>query len=138
EKEFLTTIAGGEVEPVFTLDNRANPLIEVLLTRQTTTNMPISRVQQVPTNVALAQAFNQLNINYLTIVPLIAAGKTTGIMVLGYYDPHDMELPRAQQILASFGSQAATALDYSRLITNLRQREEEALGERAFRQMIID
>ncbi|MEP6986602.1 MAG: GAF domain-containing protein, partial [Chloroflexota bacterium] len=79
-----------------------------------------------------------LRLNYLTVVPLTAAGKTPGVMVLGDLQPHDMETPRARQILTSLGTQAAIALDYSRLISDLTQRENDMRREQAFRQMILD
>ncbi len=66
-------------------------------------------------------------------------------MVLGFYQPHDMETPRAHQTLSAFASQAATALDYARLVQRLQNGNENgydaehiAKRERAFRQMILD
>ena len=138
EEAFLSTISGDDSLPLYSLDMKDNPLIDTLITRRIATNLPVQRLQQSATTEPLYQACQRLHIGYLTIVPLIAAGKTVGVMAMGYHQPHDMETPRAHQALSSFGSQAATALDYARLITNLRQREEEADNERAFRQMILD
>lgn len=134
EAEFITAAANGHDKPVFSLQDATNPLVEVLVTRQISSNLPISRLS----DESIRRACEQLNLSYLTVIPLIAAGKTAGVMALGYYQPHDMETPRAHQILSSFGSQAATALNYSRLIADLRLREQEAQREQAFRQMILD
>jgi PAS domain S-box-containing protein len=138
EADFLSTAADGAATPQFLLDDLSNPLVETLITRQTITNFPTQRLNAKPATQPLFRATEQLQVSYLTIIPLIAAGRTTGIMTLGYYQPYDMETPRAHQILSAFGSQAATALDYARLMTDLRRREEEAQAERAFRQMILD
>ena len=139
EAEFLLNAASQTGEaPEFSLDDRNNPLVEALVNRQASINVPNQRLQDSPSTIELQQAADKLKINYLTIVPLIAAGKSVGLMVLGFYQPHDMESPRAHHILSAFGSQAATALDYARLLGDLRPRENEAMRERAFRQMILD
>lgn len=138
EADFLLTAANGRAAPEFSLEDSGNPLIETLVTRQIATNIPTRRLDASDTTRPVFHAAEQLHVQYFTIVPLIAAGHTTGVMVLGYYQPHDMETPRAHQILSAFGSQAATALDYSRLMSDLHRREEEAQQERSFRQMILD
>ena len=138
EAAFLKTAANERDIPQYTLEDSANPLVQTLITRQTAINFPVRRLSESPTTLPLYRAVEQLHVQYLTVVPLIAAGRTVGVMVLGYYQPHDMETPRAHQILSAFGSQAATALDYARLIADLHHREEEAQQERAFRQMILD
>ncbi|MBZ0303844.1 MAG: GAF domain-containing protein, partial [Anaerolineae bacterium] len=138
ESDFIVTAAGTNPVPEYSLEDVDNPLIEALITRQTTTNIGTRRFEHLESTQPLAQAAEQLHIQYVTLVPLNAAGRTAGVMMLGYYQPHDMETPRAHQILSTFGSQAATALDYARLMADLRRREEEAQDERAFRQMILD
>lgn len=138
EANFLQAASNGHDLPEFSLEDTSNPLVETLITRQIATNVPTRIFSEAETTQPIFMAAEQMHIQYFTIVPLIAAGRTTGVMVLGYYQPHDMETPRAHQILSAFGSQAATALDYSRLMTDLHRREEEAQQERAFRQMILD
>ncbi len=138
EALFLSTATGEHGNLEFALDDTNNPLVEALVIRQTAINVSTIRLKEATATSQLYQATEQLNINYITLVPLIAAGKIIGLMVLGYYQPQDMETPRAQQILSSFGSQAATALDYSRLITDLHQREAESQNDQTFRQMILD
>jgi PAS domain S-box-containing protein len=138
EADFLLAASNGHDTPQFSLEDTGNPLVETLITRQITTNLPTRSLNNTDTTRPIFEAAERMHIQYFTIVPLIAAGRTTGVMVLGYYQPHDMETPRAHQILSAFGSQAATALDYSRLMADLHRREEEAQQERAFRQMILD
>ena len=138
ESDFLLAASNGHHAPEFSLEDTSNPLIETLITRQIATNISTRSFDQMDSTRPVFVAAEQMHIQYFTIVPLIAAGRTTGVMVLGYYQPHDMETPRAHQILSAFGTQAATALDYSRLMTDLHRREEEAQQERAFRQMILD
>jgi PAS domain S-box-containing protein len=138
EAEFLLAASNGHDTTEFSLEDTGNPFVETLITRQIATNISTRRLETSDSTRPIFQAAEQLQVQYFTIVPLIAAGRTTGVMVLGYYQPHDMETPRAHQILSAFGSQAATALDYSRLMTDLHRREEEAQQERGFRQMILD
>lgn len=138
EADFLLAASNGHASPQFSLEETSSPFVETLVTRQIAVNIPTRSLSESEATRPIYEAAEKLHIQYLTIVPLIAAGRTTGIMVLGYYQPHDMETPRAHQILSAFGSQAATALDYARLMTDLHRREEEAQQERGFRQMILD
>lgn len=138
ESDFLLAAGGGQSLPRFPISDGKNPLCMAFITRQTLVNQPIERLDDSESARPLAQAARSLRIAYLTIVPLTAAGKTSGVMVLGSLQPHNMELSRAQQILSSLGSQAAIALDYSRLILNLTQRERDMEREQAFREMMLD
>ncbi|MBI5669062.1 MAG: GAF domain-containing protein [Chloroflexi bacterium] len=138
ETDFLLTAGEGQAGPRFPITDSQNPLCVAFISRQTLINQPIDRLDATPSTRLLAQAARDLRINYLTIVPLTAAGKTSGVMALGSLQPHNMDLSRAQQILSSLGSQAAIALDYSRLILNLTQREQDMEREQAFREMMLD
>lgn len=138
ESDFLRTASNGDSIPRFAIQDSENPLCAALVTRQTLVNLSVERLEERPATRLLAQAARSLRVAYLTIVPLTAAGKTAGVMVLGSLHPHGMESPRSHQILASLGSQAAIALDYSRLIFNLTQREQEMEREQSFREMILD
>ena len=138
EASFLKTATGEIGSLDFALDDTENLLVQALVNRQTAINISTLRLKDTPATSQLYEATEQLNINYVTLVPLSAAGKVIGLMVLGYYQPQDTETPRAQQILSSFGSQAATALDYARLMTDLHERESESESDQTFRQMILD
>lgn len=138
ESDFLSKAGVDHAQPRFSLDDTTNPLCSTLLTRKTVVNLPTKRLQESPSTAALFTATEQLHLTYVTIVPLIAAGKIAGVMVLGSHQPYDMESSRAQQILSSFASQAAIALDYSRLSGDLSRREAERRNEQTFRQMILD
>jgi PAS domain S-box-containing protein len=138
ENDFLTAAGNGNPIPSFSLDDTNNPFCSALLTRQTVANLPAASLKDNFSTQHLFKAAEMLRLNYLTIVPLTAAGKTPGVMVLGSPQPQNMETHRAGQILASLGSQAAIALDYSRLITDLTASENEMRREQSFRQMILD
>lgn len=138
EANFLLKAGNNEIQPRFSLDDEANPLCACLLTRKTMVNSPTKRLQDLPSTRSLFEAAEQLHISYLTIVPLIAAGKLAGVMTLGSHQTQDMDSPRAQQLLSSFASQAAIALDYSRLSGDVARREVERRSEQTFRQMILD
>lgn len=138
ENDFLVGISGSQSPPHFAVQDADNPLCAAFVTRQMLINLPVERLKNTLATRPVFDAALDLRLAYLSIVPLTAAGKTSGVMVLGSLHPHTMELPRAQQVLASIGSQAAIALDYSRLITNLTQREREMEREQSFREMILD
>ncbi|HEX2907267.1 MAG TPA: response regulator, partial [Phototrophicaceae bacterium] len=137
EMDFLLAAGEGQSTPRFDLQDTHNPFCTTLITRQMIANLAAERLTEWVSTRSLAQAARNLRVGYLTIVPLTAAGKTSGVMVLGTPQPQNTEV-RAQQILASLGSQAAIALDYSRLIVNLTQRENEMQREQSFREMILD
>jgi PAS domain S-box-containing protein len=138
EMNFLSIAGDNNPVPEFAFEDQENPLCNSLLTRKMVTNLPIESLKQSPSSQRIFKAVNSLRLGYLTILPLIAAGKTSGIMVLGSYQPHNMESPRARQILSSLASQAAIVLDYSRLIGNLSEREREMQREQDFSEMILD
>jgi len=138
ETEFLLTAANGQSVPKFSLDDKDNPFCSTLLTRKMSVNLTTESLKELASTQSVFRATELLRLSYLTIVPLTAAGKTPGVMILGDLQPHDMESPRARQILTSLGTQAAIALDYSRLISDLTERENEMRREQAFRQMILD
>jgi|FLYN01.1.fsa_nt_gi PAS domain S-box-containing protein len=138
ENDFLKIASAGRPIPEYALTDLSNPLCATLITRKTSVNIPIAQLKGESSTQSLHRALEILRLNYLTIVPLIAAGKTSGVMVLGTMHLQDTESLRAQQILASLGSQAAIAMDYSRLIRDLSRREQEMQTEQTFRQMILD
>lgn len=138
ETEFLLAAANGQSTPKFPLSDPDNPFCSTLLTRKMLVNVTTESLKDNPSTEVIFRATEMLRLSYLTVVPLTAAGKTPGVMVLGDLQPHDMETPRARQILTSLGTQAAIALDYSRLISDLTERENEMRREQTFRQMILD
>ncbi|NWG16340.1 MAG: GAF domain-containing protein [Chloroflexi bacterium] len=138
ETAFLLAASSGQPAPRFPIQESENLFCSTLITRQMLVNIPLDRLTEHPSTQAVFEAARGLRIGYLTIVPLTIAGKPSGVMVLGGTQPHNIEPLRAQQILASLGSQAAIALDYSRLIMNLTQRERDMQQEQSFREMILD
>ncbi len=138
ENDFLAIVGKNRPAPQFPLEDEANPLIAALKSRKTVVNIPTRRLQEIPSTQPLYEAMKQLHLGYMSVAPLVAVGHPVGVIVLGSYQPQEMETPRAQQMLAAFGSQAAIALDYARLMQDLQRREEDQESEKTFRQMIID
>ncbi len=138
ETDFLRLAGGEHPVPQYPLHDAGNILCDTVISRSTHINLPVDTLADYAGTQQLFQALRMLRVNFITLVPLTAAGKTTGVMVLGSFQPLNMESPRARQGLTSLGSQAAMALDYSRLITNLTQRERDMQREQAFREMILD
>lgn len=138
ETDFLVTAGQGEPVPAYPLNDEQNPLCAVYVTRKTEVNLPLSTLPNISSMQALQKATTALRVSYLTVVPITAAGKTSGVMVLGSVKPVDMETQRTRQIVTSLASQAAIALDYSRLILDLTERERDMRREQTFRQMVLD
>ncbi|MEO8610066.1 MAG: GAF domain-containing protein [Chloroflexota bacterium] len=138
ETDFLLAAGDGQPVPKYYLQDAGNVFCSTFITRKTAVNVSIEILKDDPTTRPLLRATEMLRLSYLTVVPITAAGKTSGVMVLGSLQPHNMESPRALQIVTTLASQSAIALDYSRLITDLTEREMEMRREQAFRQMILD
>src|SRR5690606_293205 len=83
EADFLTAAGGENTTPVFPLTDADNPLVQALVTRQTIINVPTSHLQSASSARSIYTAAERLDVQYLTIVPLSAAGRTAGVMVLG-------------------------------------------------------
>jgi PAS domain S-box-containing protein len=138
EEQFLSRIRHHNPTPQFSLADLSNPLCEVLETRQAHLNLPVHQLEKSPSTQGLYTALAPLQVQYLTIMPLSALGNTLGVMVIGDYQPLDLTSPRSEQIRYAFSNQAAIALDYTRLMDDLQQREREQQAEQTFRQMILD
>jgi PAS domain S-box-containing protein len=138
ENDFLLKAGRDQSGLRFPLSDPASPLTSVLASRRTLVNIPARRFQEAPTTVMLYEAIKQLHLPYLTIIPLVAVGRTVGLMVLGSQSAMETDAPRTQQILTALGNQAAIAVDYARLMHDLEQHEAEQQSEQAFRQMILD
>jgi PAS domain S-box-containing protein len=138
ETDFLVAAGDGQPVPKYFLQDAGNVFCSTFITRKTAVNVSTEILKDDPTTRPLLRATEMLRLSYLTVVPITAAGKTSGVMVLGSLQPHNMESPRALQIVTTLASQAAIALDYSRLITDLTERELDMQREQAFRQMILD
>jgi len=138
ETDFLVAAGDGQPVPKYNLHDNNNLFCSTFITRKTAVNVSTEVLKENPSTRPLLRATEMLRLSYMTVVPITAAGKTSGVMVLGSLQPHNMESPRALQIVTSLASQAAIALDYSRLITDLTERETDMRREQAFRQMILD
>ncbi len=138
ETDFLVTAGDGTPVPKYLLQDTNNIFCSTFVTRKTTVNVNTNTLKETASTKPLFKATEMLRLKYLTIVPISVAGKTSGVMVLGSIQPHDMETSRATQIVTALASQSAIALDYSRLITDLTESEKEMRREQSFRQMILD
>ena len=138
EAEFLAQAGNGQPLPRYPLDDSANPLCLALRRRQIAVNVPVRAFAAAGAAAGLAAGARRLGLAGLTIVPLVAAGKAAGVMVIGSRDEQGMNTPRAQQMLISLASQAATALDYERLMNSLHQRDTEREIEQTFQSMILE
>lgn len=138
EAEFLRRAGGGQLTPRYPLNDAANPLCAALIRRQAVTNLPLSAFAAAPQASGIAEGAARLGLSALTVVPLVAAGRAVGVMVIG--NPRDQALStaRAQQMLAVLAGHAATALDYSRLMSGLHQRDVERTIEQTFQTMILE
>jgi PAS domain S-box-containing protein len=138
ETDFLVTAGNGQPVPKYSLQDTTNLFCSTFITRKTVVNTSTNVLKDTSSTTPLFRATESLRLNYLTVVPITVAGKTSGVMVLGNIQPHNMETPRATQIVTALASQAAIALDYSRLISGLTDNEREMRREQSFRQMILD
>jgi PAS domain S-box-containing protein len=138
ETDFLVTAGNGQPVPKYLLQDTENLFCSTFITKKTAVNVSTNVLKDHPSTASLFRATEMLRLSYLTVVPITAAGKTSGVMVLGGLQTHNMETPRARQIVTSLASQAAIALDYARLITDLTDNEKEMRREQQFRQMILD
>jgi two-component system, OmpR family, phosphate regulon sensor histidine kinase PhoR len=138
ETEFLLAAGNNQPVPEFAMSDFSHPFVAVMQTRKLVSNLRVEALRDSGTAPSIYRATELLRLNYLTLLPLVAAGKNPGLMILGSLQPIDMETPRTSQILTSLGTQAAIALDYARLITDLTSSENNMRREQSFRQMILD
>jgi PAS domain S-box-containing protein len=138
ETEFLLAAGNNQPVPEFSMSDLSHPFIAVMQTRKMVSNLRIDMLRESSAAQSIFRATELVRLNYLTLLPLIAAGKNPGLMILGSLHSIDMETPRTSQILTSLGTQAAIALDYARLITDLTSSETNMRREQSFRQMILD
>lgn len=112
-------------------------LAHVAMTGAAQFNLPITELRNLGEE-KLFKACEVLNLYFLTIVPLQMEGQLLGVLVLGSYEPRDMETMRGQQLLSAVISQTATAVDNARLIRRLAEYEVDTTRERSFSQAVLD
>ncbi len=135
---FLLRAGNGQPVPRYPVSDDTNPLCAALIRRQVAVNVPLSAFATARTTKGIADGATSLGLSALTVVPLVAAGRAAGIMVVGNHQDQALSTARAQQMVAALASYAATALDYSRLMNSLRQRDTEREIEQTFQTMILE
>jgi PAS domain S-box-containing protein len=84
------------------------------------------------------RACEELNLYFITMVPLQTEGQVLGVLMMGSFEPRDVETPRGQQLLAAIINQAVTAVDNARLMRRLAEYEMDTSRERGFTQAVLD
>ncbi len=101
-------------------------------------NVPLAVLREQEGDEAIFRACQALDLYYVTVAPLQVAGSVLGVVLFGSVEPRDVDTTRGQQLLAAVVSQIATAVDNTRLVSRLLEREAVGVGERAFHQMVLD
>ena len=92
ETDFLRMAGGDHPVPQYPLHDAGNILCDTVVTRTTHSNLPVDTLAQYAGTQSLFKALRLLRVSFITLVPLTAAGKTAGVMVLGSVQPLNMEL----------------------------------------------
>ncbi len=135
---FLSAVSGGSNELSLSMVPGMSPLTQVLITRQPLLNQPVEELRSMAGGGLLYQACRGASIAFLHITPLFTGGKAVGTLVMGTAEKHEAFSTRGRQVINALSNQAATAIENTRLLTNLSRREEQMRTERAYRQMILD
>lgn len=136
---FLWRFVGTAPEhPALPLDPADNPIAAAALTLKAAANVTVQALRAATGGQALIRALNTLRLAYVHFLPLIINEKLIGILVLAGETPHDLNAPRARQILAAIMDQAATAVDNLQLMGELAARDEKMRSDQAFLKMVMD
>jgi len=114
-----------------------NPLADVLMRRQPRFNWPQEQFSRAPGIAAIARGLAALPIGAVSLLPLVSSAKPLGVVLIAT-SPGAAHDPRIQGLISLLADQAALAIEYQRLLTQLRTREAEARAAQAFRQMLLD
>lgn len=136
--EFIARVAPeGNNEIVIPFSRGGSLLAQVALSGAALFNLPLSKLREAG-DAAVYQGCSQLDLYFVSILPLQVAGTPLGVMLLGSREPRDVETTRGQQLLAAVASQAAMAIYNDRLMRRLSEREAQSNRERLFRQTLLD
>jgi PAS domain S-box-containing protein len=138
EQQFFALLKKDQPDIQFSLTRGDNPLAEVVLNRTVLINVPASGFAEMIGGAALHQAFAEFRFAFISMVPLVAAGKAVGVLVLATKEAKVIESGRTQQILNALSSQAATVVLNARLLADLTAREARMRAEQNFRQVVLD
>ncbi len=116
----------------------ASPLAVAVSSRQTVLDLPVEQFRHYADTQILAQGFRTLGITSVSLIPLALGRQVLGILALGYVRPHDPQASSPWPAITLLSSQAAMALDYTRLIEDLAEQEEARKAEHAFLTTVLD
>ncbi len=135
---FLSMIGGAPDAIQLPVQPDNNPLADVVLARQVLIDAPTTEFYELSGGRVFSEVFEYFEFEYISILPLVTAGETVGIMLLATIGHAVADSERAQQILNSLSSQASMVVKNARLLVDLAAREAQMRAEQAFRQMVMD
>jgi PAS domain S-box-containing protein len=133
---FTDTVTAAEGNHI-RLDRKGSLLVQAALSGASMFNLPLTRLRDSD-DPGVFQACHDLNLYFVSILPLQISGRPLGVMAIGSREPADADTARGQQVLATVTSQASTVVYNAYLTRTLSQREAESRRERAYRQTILD
>ena len=134
---FRERIAARRRELTLPLRPEDSLLAEVALSGVAEFNLPLSDFRARERR-EVYEACRNLDLFFISLIPLRLAGVPLGVLALGGHEPLDTKSQGGRSALAAVTSQAVLAVENARLVRRLREREAEADRDRAFRQMLLD
>lgn len=113
-----------------------NPIAASMLSGAAEFNLSVSNLRTRAPDVY--RAAQELDLYYVSLLPLQTMGTPLGMLVLGSREPLDVETSRGHQLTSVVANQAAMVVDNARLFERMRESEQSNRSERAFRQMLLD
>ncbi len=114
----------------------ANLLVRSVLTGIPEINVSLADLRAQAEEILL-QACELLNLYFISLMPLHLSGRPLGVLVLGMFEPRDIQTPRDQLQLASVVGQIAMAVDYTRMARHVATLDAESQQERAFLDAVL-
>ncbi|NDJ36744.1 MAG: GAF domain-containing protein [Chloroflexi bacterium] len=134
-EQFLQNLEeNGEIR--FSLEHTEHPLINIVLNGHAEFNVALSDLRSH--DHRLYRALTNLDLYYVTLLPLQVGGIPLGILLIGTREPCDVETTRGRQLLTALTSQATSVVNNVRLTRLLAERESVSQREELFRQTLLD
>jgi PAS domain S-box-containing protein len=141
---FLKTLGDGSLQYRIPLraqkgsTSQSIPLLAQIVLNGTAVFNLVSTDLRTAGEEKIFHACEELNLYFITLVPLQTEGQVLGVLMMGSFEPRDVETPRGQQLLAAIINQAVTAVDNARLMRRLAEYEMDTSRERGFTQAVLD
>lgn len=136
-RAFLERLTSGSGEFVAPLDPQGGLLERVALSGKAELNLALSALRDSGEHT-LYEACANLDLYYISVLPLHMSGTPLGALLIGSREPRDVETTHGQQVLAAIATQAAAVVNNARLMRTLARREVQNRRERLFRQTVLD